>query len=282
MMMEGLGPALTRALQTLGKVKISRDAKYSTGLSRRDYFDWSLHMAALAEQHAPDLIVISLGGNDSQDIVDVAQKRHWVGTPSWERHYLLRARELVAAARKNGALALWVGLPVMGNSPHARYTLQISRQQQAACSDPSSEVFVDTLPVLADPKGGYLTYAQSAKGVQTRVRQKDKIHVTDAGGDLLAAAVLPHAEAMLQRIAGHRRAALLAGQAALKKRSRLENPALAVTSRRIPADGALALSPQEYASRTAPGDLASSLSPRQDEGPLPRAPAGAAPRPPGG
>ncbi|MDR1359899.1 MAG: DUF459 domain-containing protein, partial [Deltaproteobacteria bacterium] len=166
MMMEGLGPALTRALRERADVKILRDAKYSTGLSRRDYFDWPLHMADLVEQHSPDLVIIALGGNDSQDIVDVTRKRHLLGASSWEKHYLLRAAELVAAARKKGALVIWVGLPVMGNSPYAGYALRISRQQRLACSDPRSQAFVDTLPVLADAKGGYLTYARNKQGAQ--------------------------------------------------------------------------------------------------------------------
>jgi hypothetical protein len=235
MMMEGLGPALVRALRDRADLKISREAKYSTGLSRRDYFDWPLHMAALVDRHSPDLVILALGGNDSQDIVDVTQKRHLVGTPSWERHYLLRARELVAAARKNGSLVLWVGLPVMGNSPYDRYTLQISRQQQAACSDPVSQVFVDTLPVLADDRGGYLTYAKNAQGAQIRIRQKDKIHVTDAGGDFLAAAVLPQINAMLEKIARHRQTELLTSQDVPDKPSRTGDQTLPVSSKETPA-----------------------------------------------
>ena len=278
MMMEGLGPALIRALRDRGKVIISREARYSTGLSRRDYFDWPLHMAALADLHAPDLVVIALGGNDAQDIVDVTRKRHRVGTPSWEKHYLLRAGELIAAARKGGALVLWIGLPVMGNSPHAGYTLQISRQQQMACSDPSSQVFVDTRPILADAKGGFLTYAQNAKGVQTRIRQKDRIHVTDAGGELLAAAVLPHIDALLQKIAGQRQAALLDSRTLPGRRA--EDPALAVTSRGIPSDGSPVSSPRPF--RTSPGDFASFPPSPENDAPFPFRPAGAASRLPGG
>jgi hypothetical protein len=282
MMMEGLGPALIRALRGRGNVLISREARYSTGLSRRDYFDWPLHVAALTDLHAPDLVIIALGGNDAQDIMDVTRKRHRVGTPSWERHYLLRAGELIAAARKGGALILWVGLPVMGHSPHAEYTLQLSRQQQKACSDPSSQIFVDTLPVLTDAKGGFLTYAQNAKGVQTRIRQKDRIHLTDAGGDLLAAAVLPHLDALLQKIAGQRRTALLSGRTLPGQRARPEDPALVVTSRGIPSDGSPLPTPRPFPSPAHPGDLASSPPPPKNDAPFPSTPAGAASRLPGG
>ncbi|MDR2075887.1 MAG: DUF459 domain-containing protein [Desulfovibrio sp.] len=277
MMMEGLGPALLRVLRDRADVRVARDARYSTGLSRRDYFDWPLHMAALVDLHAPDLVIIAMGGNDSQDIVDITRKRHLVGTFSWERHYLLRARELLAAVSKEGALALWVGLPVMGNSPHARHTLQVSRQQQAAC-DPFTRIFVDTLPVLADSRGGYLTYARNAKGVQTRIRQKDKIHLTDAGGDLLAAAVLPRIDDLLQRLAGYRRAALPDRQAISERRSRLEDPALSVTSQALSSIAAPAFFPRRSASRA--GKL--SLPPQGEDASVVLTPAGAAPRSPGG
>ncbi|MDR2162203.1 MAG: DUF459 domain-containing protein [Desulfovibrio sp.] len=240
MMLEGLGPALLRALAGRDNTRVTRHARYSTGLSRKDYFDWPAHMASLAALHSPDLVIITLGGNDAQDIVDASRRRHLAGSPSWEAQYLLRARELVSAARRGGAKIIWVGLPVMGSSAaHSRHTLQLSQLHQAACVDPSSQIYVDTMPVLADKRGKYRTYAQKADGSQIRIRQKDGIHVTNAGGDLLAQEVLPHIDAMLLKIAQQRQAALRAERAAADRRSRAEDPVLSVTSQTFAAEQAL-------------------------------------------
>ena len=201
MMMEGLGPALLRNLRGRDDLVVVREAKYSTGLSRMDYFDWPAFMESLVEKYTPDVVIITMGGNDAQDIVDENKKRHFVGTPSWEERYRERAGLLLAAAQKGGAKVIWVGLPIMGYPNQDKYTRQLCAQQKAACTNATSQVFVDTLAVLADEKGEFMAFIKDDEGKQTRIRYKDKIHVTTTGGEMLIKEVLPHLDAILKPLA---------------------------------------------------------------------------------
>ena len=198
MMMEGLGPALLRSLRGRDDIVVVREAKYSTGLSRMDYFDWPAYMATLVEKYTPDVVIITMGGNDAQDIIDSSKKRHFVGTESWEQQYRERATMLLADAQKDGAKVIWVGLPIMGYPTHAKYSIQLCNQQKAACTNSTSQVFVDTLSTLADDKGEFMAFVTGSDGKQTRIRYKDKIHVTTAGGEMLITEVLPQLDALLQ------------------------------------------------------------------------------------
>lgn len=200
MMMEGLGPALLRSLRTREDIVVIREAKYSTGLSRKDYFDWPAHMESLVEKYKPAVVIITMGGNDAQDIVDDSKKRHFVATDSWGEQYKERASLLIQAAQKEGATVIWVGLPVMGQPTHAKRSLQLCVQQEAACVDNSPCVYVDTLELLTDSKGEFTAFVKDSDGKQVRIRYKDKIHVTTAGGEILIKAVLPELDKLLEAI----------------------------------------------------------------------------------
>ena len=61
MMMEGFGPVLQRTLRKRPDLEVVREGKYSTGLSRQDYFDWPAQLEKLVEKHNPDMVVICMG-----------------------------------------------------------------------------------------------------------------------------------------------------------------------------------------------------------------------------
>ncbi len=191
MMMEGLGPALLRTLRKRTDVEVRREAVYSTGLCRQDYFDWPAHMTKLVEEYSPAVVVICIGGNDAQDIVDANKKRHFVGTQSWQEQYKLRAEELAKAAQAKGAALIWVGMPILGKEPQATNTVLLTAQQKAVTLTGTNRFFVDTYSVLTDSKGAYTTFMKDAAGAQVRVRSKDQVHVSEAGGKLLEVNVLP-------------------------------------------------------------------------------------------
>ena len=199
MMMEGLGPVLLRFLRGHGGVEVVREAVYSTGLCRADYFDWPAHMKKVVEQHKPHLVIICLGANDGQDIVDANKKRHIAGTETWKVQYRERAKLLLAAAQATGARVIWVGLPIMGKEPHATYIKAVVAEQRAACEETPSCLFIDTWATLAGAKGEFLSFIQGKDKVHTRIRSNDKVHVTEAGGTLLLADIRPTLECMFVR-----------------------------------------------------------------------------------
>lgn len=196
MMMEGLGPVLLRFLRGHGGVEVTREAVYSTGLCRADYFDWPAHMKNVVERHKPHLVIICLGANDGQDIVDENKKRHIAGTDTWKVHYRQRAKLLLAAAQSTGARVIWVGLPIMGKEPHGTYIKAVVAEQRAACEETPSSLFIDTWATLAGEKGEFLSFVQGKDKAHIRIRSNDKVHVTEAGGTILLADIRPVLEVM--------------------------------------------------------------------------------------
>lgn len=197
MMMEGFGPVLQRALSARPDLTVIREGKYSTGLSRLDYFDWGSRLAELVRRDAPDLVVICLGANDPQDIIDESGKRHHADSASWAEMYRQRAENLLRVATSGGARVIWVGLPIMSKEPYSSRIRRLSDLQKGACATyirpgkASLARFVDTLAALADEHGAYASFAVGADGRAVRLRYKDKVHVTEEGGRRMTRRVLP-------------------------------------------------------------------------------------------
>lgn len=197
LIMEGLGPSLLRTLRKNEDITVVREGRYSTGLTRTDTFDWPGHLTRLVPAQRPDLIVVCLGANDGQDIL-VDGKRHITGTPSWQTLYRQRADSFLQEATAGGAQVLWLGLPIMGSPQYDARIRLISSLQQAACEaiEPLCR-FTDNVNVLADSQGNYLSHTTDAQGKHIRLRYKDKIHVTEQGGQLIVNANLSEINALL-------------------------------------------------------------------------------------
>lgn len=193
MMMEGFGPVLQRTLRKRPDMDVVREGKYSTGLSRQDYFDWPANLETLINKYNPDLVVICMGANDPQDIIDENRKRHHADSESWKRIYRSRAERLLAVATAKGAKVVWAGLPIMGKEPYSTRVRRLSDLQKQAC-EAYNAAFVDTTKVLADAHGAYTTFKVDDKGRHIRLRYKDMVHVTEDGGAMLTAAVEPVVE----------------------------------------------------------------------------------------
>ncbi|MDR2181446.1 MAG: DUF459 domain-containing protein, partial [Treponema sp.] len=191
MIADYLGAALQRKLSQRGEFsRVIRDGRYSTGLSRDDYFDWPSHMALLVSEHKPDLVIICLGGNDAQDILENGS-RYYPGSGEWNIAYRRRAEKLIRAAA-NGPCLIWLGLPVVGNEKFAAKYKTIVYLQELACNslnsradNPLKAEFIDNWTVLADPDGSYNSYRATPKGL-VRIRTSDRIHVNQAGAEILA------------------------------------------------------------------------------------------------
>lgn len=184
MVLEGFGLSLQRQLTQFDNLSVIREGKYSTGLSRPDYFDWPTHLATLVKEHHPDLIIVNMGANDPQDIV-IDGKRHHVGSDSWNAIYSKRIKRFLSIAADRNITTFWVGLPIMGKAKYSQSIQNINALAADACEKLSMAYYVDTWKVLTDSNGAYATFLQNAQGNKVRVRAKDKIHLTSAGGEIM-------------------------------------------------------------------------------------------------
>ncbi len=198
MMMEGLGPTLQKALRKRSDVEVVREGRYSSGLSKPDFFNWPENLKKLLEKHAPDMLIISLGANDTQDIM-VGKKRFRIDTDGWERVYAIRVLNFLELATENNRKVLWVSLPIMGPMPYGNRTKLIN----AITADMSAfypAVAYENIEHLLTKNGKYTSFIKDKDNKTIRLRSKDNIHVSTAGGHILTRHVLPYAEERLARI----------------------------------------------------------------------------------
>ncbi|MGV3760653.1 MAG: DUF459 domain-containing protein, partial [Actinomycetota bacterium] len=184
-MTEALGPVLEELAEGTGVVAAERALEYSSGLTRPDFFDWPAHLAALLDEHRPEVVVVSVGANDAQGIQTPSGAASF-GTDAWVAEYRARVAATMDLLADDNRIVYWLGEPVMRSSDFdARMALITSIFREEAEGRPGIR-FVDTRPTFAGDDGGYTAYLPDASGTPVLVRRDDGIHLTPAGARRLA------------------------------------------------------------------------------------------------
>jgi uncharacterized protein len=185
-----LGQPLVNDLAATGAVSPTLDARIDTGLSRPDYFDWPAELGVDLANLRPQLVVVMMGANDPQDLVDGGITTSY-GTPAWSAAYGHRVTAFIDESNAAGAHVLWVGLPPMAGAQLNGEIQVINTVVQTAVDErPHGATFLASTPVLGDAQGNFTAYRTDAAGAEVDVRTPDGIHLAPGGGELLSQAVL--------------------------------------------------------------------------------------------
>lgn len=105
----GLGSALRDELGDTREVRVIGEP--GTGLAREDSFDWPARLEQLAAEFPPEVLVLSLGSNDAQDLVDPNGQvvATMADEDAWDAEYRARLAASFDAFRDTGTTVLWVG-----------------------------------------------------------------------------------------------------------------------------------------------------------------------------
>lgn len=197
MMLEGLGPPLQKALREIEGLSVAREGRYGTGLARLDAFDWLAYFNGLLKNHQPDLVIITLGANDCQDIV-IGRQRHFPASEAWNALYAERVGKILAEAERNRAMVVWVGLPIMGREPFNTRVDNLNHVVEKECARHANCRFWSTWKLMTNSQGLYDDFLLDEARKKVRMRGKDKIHLTEAGGRLMTARFLKVLEAWVE------------------------------------------------------------------------------------
>lgn len=187
--MTAVGGALTRQLAATGAATAQLDARPATGLSRPDFFDWPSRLAQLTAENPPELTIAMFGANDAQSFEHDGQV-HDFGSESWTAIYRARVATAMDLLVEGGRPVVWIGQPVMRSASFDGRVRIIDEIVRAGAALRPSVRYVDARALLAGPDGGYAEYHTASDGTRSRIRDGDGIHLTTAGADLLAEAVL--------------------------------------------------------------------------------------------
>jgi hypothetical protein len=185
MIAEGFGPALQRRLRKLASIEVIRKGQYSTGFVHQDDFNWAAVLKEFIQDYTPDLIVIHMGANDPIDILDESGKRLYCGNDRWRAVYASRIREFLLVTSEKKVLSFWVGLPIMSSDKYCSKIRVINSIVEQECTKISGCVYFDSWSALTDSRGNYTAFVKGPGGKQTRIRAKDNVHLTEAGGAIL-------------------------------------------------------------------------------------------------
>jgi uncharacterized protein len=200
-MAQVFGQSLERMAVDRGDVAPTLDYRISSGLSRPDYFNWPLHLQNDVLPSHPEVVVIIFGANDSQSLSIDGNVRS-PSDPEWLAEYRRRVAAAMDELRGEGRLVIWVGQPVTRDGG---FSARMAALDDIYASEAQSRPwvkFVDTRAMFADAAGNYSAYLPGPDGTPVLMRQQDGIHLSRAGGDRLAAAVLATVDAEIDALAG--------------------------------------------------------------------------------
>lgn len=184
-----LGPPLQRELEDTGLVKSDLFYKVSSGLSRPDFFDWPSQLTRDIAKYNPDVVVVTFGGNDAQDLLINGQSRP-VDSPEWKAEYASRVGKVMDFLSADGRTLVWVGIP-NAKSEDTRARMDILQQVTKAEADKRPQiVYVDVWNIFVGRSGGYADYITDPRdGKGKLVRASDGFHLNQTGAEILALTV---------------------------------------------------------------------------------------------
>jgi uncharacterized protein len=176
-MSESFGRELATQAEATGVIDPTVHTEMASGLTRPDYYDWRAALAADLEATDPEVVVAVFGVNDAQGIVlPDGTPIPEVSDPRWTVEYRRRVGAVMDQLRADDRLVLWVTQPPMRDPG---FDARIAVVNQAIAAEAASRPWI----VLVDP-------APVVGATTPDVRRSDGIHLTEAGGGLLATNVL--------------------------------------------------------------------------------------------
>jgi hypothetical protein len=134
-------------------------------------------------------MVVLFGSNDSQGLVNPAGEVLRAHSDGWQQEYERRVNATMDMLAQPDRLVVWVGLPPMRDGDFSERLAQINGIYRNAAAAHDGVVYLDTWPMFSDDSGQYVAYREES-GDAELVREPDGVHMTRAGGDILADAVM--------------------------------------------------------------------------------------------
>jgi hypothetical protein len=193
------GEHLESRLDSHPLIQCKRRAKTSSGLARPDFFDWMEEGRREVERHNPEVVVVILGGNDGQPLLERKGRGgvSW-GKPEWEPAYRQRVESFLQVIAAPGRRVLWLALPPTGLPRFERKLELIRRVQREVIAGREDTVHFDTGPLFTGADGKPLKVARVEGFRKPRaLKMEDGVHFTLAGGHYFANKVYPEVLGLL-------------------------------------------------------------------------------------
>lgn len=185
MMGDGLGTMLIRAINETSDMTQKRYFKVSSGMTRPDFYNWPAQVRQIFSNEEYDVVIIMMGTNDAQNF-EMDGKIYTWGTEEWFAVYRQRVASFIEYLTQHTYRVYWIGMPPMRSAGYNSRMQSLNAIFEDVCAHNPKATYFSTVPILGDASGNYSTYITSG-GRQIQVRdEKDGIHMTRAGGQLVS------------------------------------------------------------------------------------------------
>jgi hypothetical protein len=189
-----------------GKIELGRFARNGTGLTRGDRLYWPREVRRIVETFKPNVLVLSIGINDRQFIVDGAGHHTAWGAPNWLDKYREEIVAFLRGAAAGNEAVLFVGLPSMRDAAENADAKEKNAMYAEAVAAFGNDHFEFVEPWKLNPNSAtdpFSSYGRDLKGRMVQIRTGDGEHFTDAGEYVVAAYLLPKIIAAADREGTH-------------------------------------------------------------------------------
>ncbi|MEI7710847.1 MAG: DUF459 domain-containing protein [Rhodospirillales bacterium] len=186
---QGLAGGLQRQLLRDRTWRVIDQSHISTGLYSTARFDWPASASGIADKERGAVAVVMFGANDrppvrSNGTIDPRRAE------AFAIGYCAHIRAVASGLKQACPEVVWVGHPVVRDPVYAEdmaFLNQLYESEAIACG----ARWFSSWPLFVDKAGLYSAHGKSVGGQTERLRADDGVHLTGAGYDVLASALLP-------------------------------------------------------------------------------------------
>ena len=192
LILEGFGPQFDKMIKTYDGIELHRYGKYSTGLNKIDYFDWYSYTDELIDSIQPDILIIMIGANDGQAIVNTEGKSISLkDTENWNNAYRERVIRYLQLTNHRVEYVYWVGHPIPRDSNFYDKFERMNLIYKEESAKYSNVIYIDSWSRFA-VDGKYSATLKDSAGVERTVKASDGVHLTTHGGNILSELVIEY------------------------------------------------------------------------------------------
>lgn len=195
----GLGAGMTRVVQDQTVYEIHNRFNESSGLARREVYDWPAALSKIMTVKPVDAVVVLMGVNDRQEIRS-GNIRYVFKSADWVKGYEANIDELIDVVKSAQAKLFWVSMPPMANQSFdadMQYLNSLHRQRVAA----KQENYVDVRPFFVAADGSFVDRGLDDTGVERKLRDSDGIKFMKVGNNRFGQVVLGAIKALENNVA---------------------------------------------------------------------------------
>ena len=186
---QGLAGGLQRQLRRDKSWRVIDRSRIATGLCSPSRFDWPAATPGIAAAERGAIAVVMFGANDRPP-VRLHGRINEALSAAFCSSYGAHVRAIADDLRRTCAGVIWVGHPIVRDPVYAEDMALLNRLYASQSMAAGADWFA-SWPLFTDDDGNFAPYGKGVDGVTTRLRADDGVHLTSAGYDVLANALLP-------------------------------------------------------------------------------------------